>query len=270
MPLKITTNDGGDEYYYSSFYAPYDVLLPADAGGKTYNAYVCKKWHNKGVNPVLVPEFSTYAEGKFVPAGTPVIIRTNDDSEVMTLTLPGNPPSSSLDDNIFSGTYLEQLLALDAAHDVYTLGLPMKSSVEKAGDYNTSGNISAPLPEFADNGVGFYINATPNKETNAMKANWTRNNRYVLHNKIYYRAGATPGAPALQQRAPEFVPVIFDDEEEQKEMNPNGTMEMVGDGCIYDLMGRKVATREQVEDGSWWNQATPGVYILNGRKVIKK
>ena len=94
--------------------------------------------------------------------------------------------------------------------------------------------------------------------------------RYVLHNKIYYRAGATPGAPALQQRAPEFVPVIFDDEEEQKEMNPNGTMEMVGDGCIYDLMGRKVASREQVEDGSWWNQATPGVYILNGRKVIKK
>ena len=102
-----------------------------------------------------------------------------------------------------------------------------------------------------------------------MKANWTRNNRYVLHNKIYYRAGATPGASAPQQRAPEFVPVIFGDEEEQ-EMNPNGTMEMVGDGCIYDLMGRKVATREQVEDGSWWNQATPGVYILNGRKVIKK
>ena len=34
--------------------------------------------------------------------------------------------------------------------------------------------------------------------------------------------------------------------------------------------GVKVATREQVEDGSWWNQATPGVYILNGRKVIKK
>ena len=269
MPLKITTNDGGDEYYYSTFCAPFDVLLPADAGGKTYNAYICKKWHDTGVNPVPVPAVSTYDEGKFVPAGTPVIIRTNDDSEVMTLTLPGNPPSSSLDDNIFSGTYLEQLLALDAAHDVYTLGLPMKSSVEKAGDYNTSGNISAPLPEFADNGVGFYINATPNKETNAMKANWTRNNRYVLHNKIYYRAGATPGASAPQQRAPEFVPVIFGDEEEQ-EMNPNGTMEVVGDGCIYDLMGRKVATREQVEDGSWRQRVATGIYILNGKKFQKK
>ena len=98
-----------------------------------------------------------------------------------------------------------------------------------------------------------------------MKANWTRNNRYVLHNKIYYRAGATPGAPALQQRAPEFVPVIFDDEEEQKEMNPNGTMEMVGDGCIYDLMGRKVAN-----DATALPHLQPGIYIVNGTKVAVK
>ncbi len=266
MPLKITTNDGGDGYYYSTLYLPYDVLLPADAGGKTYNAYVCKKWHDEGVNPVPVPAVSTYAEGKFVPAGTPVIIRTNDDSEEMTLTLPSNAPSSSLTSNIFTGTYLEQLLAVDASHDVYTLGLPMKSSVSK----DDTGDIVAPLPEFEDNGVGFYINATPNKEANAMKANWTRNNRYVLHNKIYYRAGATPGASAPQRRGPEFVPVIFDDEEEQWDMNPNGTMEMVGDGCVYDLMGRKVATREQVEDGSWKQRVATGIYILNGKKFQKK
>jgi hypothetical protein len=99
---------------------------------------------------------------------------------------------------------------------------------------------------------------------------WLRNNRYVLHNKIYYRAGATPGASAPQQRAPQFVPVIFDDDEEQQEMNPNGTMEGVGDGCIYDLMGRKVATREQVEDGSWKQRVATGIYILNGRKFQKK
>jgi hypothetical protein len=71
-------------------------------------------------------------------------------------------------------------------------------------------------------------------------------------------------------RGIEFVPVIFDDEEEQKEMNPNGTMEMVGDGCIYDLMGRKVATREQVEDGSWKQRVATGIYILNGKKFQKK
>jgi hypothetical protein len=98
---------------------------------------------------------------------------------------------------------------------------------------------------------------------------WTRNNRYVLHNKIYYREGAASGASAPQRRGPEFVPVIFGDEEQQ-EMNPNGTMEMVGDGCIYDLMGRKVATREQVEDGSWRQRVATGIYILNGKKFQKK
>ena len=146
----------------------------------------------------------------------------------------------------------------------------MKSSAEKAGDYNTSGNITAPLPTFANNGVGFYINATSNKEADPLQSLWTRNNRYVLHNKIYYREPASSPSPAPQRRGPEFVPVIFDDEEEQQEMNPNGTMEVVGDGCIYDLMGRKVATREQVEDGSWKQRVASGIYILNGKKFQKK
>ena len=275
LGLKVTTNNGGDGYYYATFYAPFDVQLPADAldGTKTYNAYTCKTWDDAGLHPTAVPAATVnaveVAEGKFVPAGTPVIIRTNDDSESVTLSLPNNAPSSPLASNIFSGTYLEQLLAVDAAHDVYTLGLPMKSSAEKAGDYNTSGNITAPLPTFANNGVGFYINATSNKEADPLQSLWTRNNRYVLHNKIYYREPASSSSPAPQQKAPEFVPVIFGDEEQQ-EMNPNGTMEVVGDGCIYDLMGRKVATREQVEDGSWKQRVATGIYILNGKKFQKK
>lgn len=270
MPLKITTNDGGDGYYYSTLYLPYDVLLPADAGGKTYYAYICDKWNDKNLHPTKVPAKDTYLAGKFVPASTPVIIRTNDDSEVMTLTLPNTTASTPLS-CVFAGSYLEQLLGVDATHDVYTLGLPFSSTVTKDDEYSTTGEINAPLPEQAKNGVGFYINATPNKEANAMKANWTRNNRYVLHNKIYYRAEATLGAPApAKNRAPEFVPVIFDDDEEQQELNPIGTMEGVGDGCIYDLMGRKVATREQVEDGSWRQRVATGIYILNGKKFQKK
>ena len=269
MGLNIKTNNGGDGYYYATLYLPYDVLLPDDDDDKTYYAYTCKKWHNEGVNPVPVPAVSTYAEGKFVPAGTPVIIRTNDETGTVKLTLPNTTTSTALP-CVFKGEYLEQLLAVDADHDVYTLGLPFDSDVHKDNTPEIAGDIESPLPHQANNGVGFYINANPNKEHSDKQARWTRNNRYVLHNKIYYREPASSPSSAPQQRAPEFVPVIFDDEEEQKEMNPNGTMEMVGDGCIYDLMGRKVATREQVEDGSWWNQATPGVYILNGRKVIKK
>ena len=44
---------------------------------------------------------------------------------------------------------------------------------------------------------------------------------------------------------------------------------MIGDGCVYDLMGRKVATREQVEDGSWMQRVATGIYIINGKKIRK-
>jgi len=88
--------------------------------------------------------------------------------------------------------------------------------------------------------------------------------------KIYYRPSEAPGvSPAPKQnRAPEFIPVVFDDEEEQdEELKPDGTREVIGDGCVYDLMGRKVATREQVEDGSWKQRVATGIYIINGKKI---
>jgi len=265
MPLVITTNQGGDGYYYSTLYMPFDVLLPADAGGKTYNAYTCTKWYNTGVHPAPVPAVSPYAEGKLVPAETPVIIRTNDESGSMTLTLPNTTKSTPLS-CVFTGSYLEQLLALDAAHDVYTLGLPFTSSVEKTDDYSTTGNITSPLPEKANNGVGFYINATPYKEANPLQSLWTRNNRYVLHNKIYYRGTSSPGARQNDGKL-EFIPVFFGDEEETQPEANNASM--TGDGCAYDLMGRKVATREEVRDGSWWRRMPSGIYIVNGRKLRK-
>ena len=114
--------------------------------------------------------------------------------------------------------------------------------------------------------MGFYINATANKEHNALKARWDKNNRYVLHNKIYYRASGSP-APAM---SPEFVPVLFDDlQEGSEELNPNGTREMIGDGCVYDLAGRKVASKEEVIDGTWRQRVARGVYIVNGKKIAR-
>ncbi len=275
LGLKVATNNGSDGYYYSTLYMPFDVLLPADADGKTYNAYVCKKWHNEGVNPVPVPEKTiaetTYSEGKFVPAGTPVIIRTNDDSEEMKLTLPSNGPTTSVPAKlgcVFSGEYLEQMLDLDASHDVYTLGLPFTSDVHKDDDYSTTGDIVAPLPEKASSGVGFYINATSNKEADPLQSLWTRNNLYVLHNKIYYR-GTGAGVKRLGdlKSAPQFVPVLFGDEEEGGELQPDGSLQQQYDGDVYDLSGRKVATEEQVNDGTWKQILRPGIYIVGGKKI---
>ena len=209
-------------------------------------------------------EETKYSLGKFVPAGIPVIIRTSDESGSVKLALPSDGPTPSSISCVFSGKYLEQLLGVDAAHDVYTLGLPFTTIVTID---RTTGAVTAEVPEKATSGLGFYINATPNKENDALQSLWLRNNRYVLHNKIYYREGAASGASAPQRRGPEFVPVIFDDEEGSEELTPNGTREIVGDGCVYDLMGRKVATREQVEDGSWKQRVATGIYIINGKKI---
>ena len=260
MGLTIATNNGGDDYYYTTFCAPFDVLLPEDDKGVLkYDAYTCDTWNDAGLNPTKVPKVGeTYAAGRFVPAGTPVIIRTTDNSGNIKLALPSNSPSSA-ESCIFTGKYLEQLLG--DGSNVYTLGLPFISNVTENA---STGEISAELPEQAKSGVGFYINANPYKEHNALQSMWLRNNRYVLHNKIYYRATG-PGAP---QMSLEFVPVIFDDGEqpEDEELQPDGSWMSSGDGCIYDLLGRKVATKEQVTDGSWRERLSPGIYILNGRK----
>ena len=264
MGLKISTHNGGDGYYYATFCAPFDVALPNDNGGKTYNAYTCSQWYNNGVHPVAVPTTNTYAEGKFVPAGTPVIIRVKDESGSVSLSLPSSTPSSALS-CVFSGQYLEQLLAVDAAHDVYTLGLPMTSNVSKGGDYDETGDITAPLPEFDTRGVGFYINATRNKENDPLEGMWLRNNRYVEHNKIYYRAGSSGARAPKHDSDVEFVPVIFGDEDEKPEEGQS--QQRTGDGCAYDLLGRKVATAEDVKNGTWYQPLNPGVYIVDGKKV---
>ena len=174
--------------------------------------------------------------------------------------------------NIFSGSYLEKLLDVDAAHDVYTLGLPFISDVEKDDDYDTTGDINAPVPEQATVGVGFYINATPNKENNASESMWFRNNRYVLHNKIYYR-GTTPADPGslnVDFEKIDYIPVLFDNQGvEDMDLQPDGTMRLTtSDGRVYDMQGRCVVTEQEAIDGSWINTVAPGIYILNGKKVV--
>lgn len=115
--------------------------------------------------------------------------------------------------------------------------------VEKASDEQI---VTAPLKESATTGVGFYINATPNKEHDALQSMWQRNNRYVLHNKVYYR-GSGSGAREMTLSGVDFVPVIFDgkDNEEGKEPfeDASGRHEFVGDGCIYDLNNVRKARR---------------------------
>lgn len=249
MALEIDTHDGGDGYYYSTFYVPFDVTITnADA-----EAYVCTAWNTDVIHPSSI--------GKSIPAGTPAIIRSTASGGIV-MTLPGTAlPSESC---VFTGEYLEQKLS--SGNNVFTFGLPYSAGTVSV---NPSDGVVSTTAAASQNGcVGFYLNANPNRENSTLKSGWTRNNWYVLANKAYYRA--TGVSPAPQLEGVQFVPVIFGDEEPgEEELQPDGSVQVVGDGCIYDLLGRKVATQQQVEDGTWRERLAPGIYILNGKKFKK-
>ena len=135
----------------------------------------------------------------------------------------------------------------------------------------SSGGITAPLPEFATSGVGFYINATPNREFAADMGSWIRNNRYVYGNKIYYRTSGSGARQGNIETMPDFIPVVFDDDEEEED-DPIGEslLQRPHDNRVYDLLGRCVASGEEVVNGTWRSKVASGIYILNGRKIYVK
>jgi hypothetical protein len=152
------------------------------------------------------------------------------------------------------------------ADDVYVFGRDL-GTYETASDYTTSGLFTSVSPS-PSTGIGFYINANPNREASENKASWTRNNKYVYANKIYYRAGSS----GASTRGVHFVPVVFEAEAEATDVQ--GVKEysegVLRPGNVYNLQGRCVATEEMVKDGTWKNNLTPGVYIMSGKKIIVK
>jgi hypothetical protein len=139
-------------------------------------------------------------------------------------------------------------------------------------DYDTSGEIKAVTPEKGLTGIGFYLNANPNREADPERSLWKRNNLYVLANKVYYRASeTTPRVKAQSLNGNiEFIPVLFDEKGvKDMDLQPDGTMRLrINDGRAYDIQGRCVATEQEVSDGSWLNNFAPGMYIVNGKKFV--
>ena len=196
----------------------------------------------KDGNPLLVSGFS---------ADT----RTSDEDT--------NKDTQGSRNNILLGQYLEQKLPLGPTDRIYVFGLPYTGAMSLD---ESTGEITATLPLQDNSGMGFYLNANPNKELGLSRGQWTRNNWYVYNNKVYYHATGVSSA-RNQTRGVQFVPVVFADDEDKDEQD--GVKELrVGDGCAYDLLGRRVATAQQVRDGSWIQSAAPGIYIVNGKKVF--
>jgi len=261
--LELTLNDGGDSHYYTTVCLPYDILLP-DATKDA--AYVCTAWDSKVMYPKAVGDLNTgdyTGNSLYIPAGTPAIIRSTTGTSV-TATIPTTSPAASPLSCVFTGQYLEQKLA-NEGYEIYTFGLPFTSTVSKANDYATTGDITATSPTKATTGVGFYINANQNKEIDGSSSSWTRNNWYVLHNKIYYRASVSGSAI-------EFVPMDFTG---IKDLDGYGDEDssakaVAGDGRVYNMRGQCVATGQEAADGSWMLRVPHGVYILNGKKILVK
>ena len=310
LGLNITTHSGGDadtygtSYNYASTYLPFDILLPDDeqkAGEeheRIYQAFVLETvnspWdpQNDDLHPKVIGKYNIAANNcpeeyrgsnKFVPAGTPVLLAMWDQTGYVRVTLPTSAPSTSAAlvtgfqaegdattrNNILSGQYLEQKLSLSASERIYTFGLPFTGALSLD---KSTGEITATLPLQDNSGLGFYLNANPDKELGGSRGNWTRNNWYVYNNKVYYRSSGEDASAKQNTNGIEFVPVVFDDgmnPGEEQEDNMTGR-ETAGDNRIYDLSGRCVATEAEVLDGTWRQRIAAGVYILNGRKFVKK
>jgi len=277
MPLTVTTKNGGDDYYYTTFYAPFDALLTS----ANDVAYIVPsgKW------PTITPPATTAVfhpkkigtvntgtnagNDQFIPAGTPVIIRTKNTGGEVTLALPNATPSSSIT-TALSGKYLEQQLAQDAGNLIYVFGRSYTHSDEFRYNDPSSGVVIPAGLEF-DSGVGFYKNANTNRESNETKTLWSRNNKCVYANKVYYYAGGISGdALNIDFENTEYIPVLFDDQGvKDMDLQPDGTMRLrINDGRAYDIQGRCVATEQEVSDGSWLNNVAPGMYIVNGKKFV--
>jgi hypothetical protein len=212
----------------------------------------------------------TYAGNNlFIPAGTPAIIRTKATSGYVTLALPTTTPSSSVS-CVFTGQYLEQMLA-HGSYYVFVFGRPSSGNFTEDASFATNGLITVSAPA-SDRGVGFYKNANLNRESSRDATEWTRNNKYVYGNKIYYRAAVSSGgggsALELAFEKADYIPVIFDEEDSELQEDGNGYRTTIGDGRAYDIQGRCVATEQEVSDGSWLNNVASGMYIVNGKKFV--
>ena len=267
MELRVATHNGGDTYYYTTFCAPFDVLLTNAANDKAY-VVSSDKWNTDILYPEAIGQHNTggyTGNDQFIPAGTPVIIRTKSTTGYVTMALPTTTPSTPVS-CAFSGKYLEQMLTHGSDY-VYAFGRPYTGTFTEAGDFSTSGVITASAPT-EGKGVGFYKNANFYREEHEFKP-WNHNNKYVYANKIYYRDGSSGASSRPDTRGVDFIPVVFDIEGD-KEMPGDEQQEehtMVGDGRAYDLQGRCVATAGQVKDGTWRNGLKPGIYIVNGKKI---
>lgn len=260
LPLNLKMNNGKDDYYYSTFCAPYDIVMPEGVvafimtdGIKEVDA----DGHNGTMEMVKLSNYTNndnYPEnyrGKenYIPANTPVVLRAAktvaeafSTSGVAVVTLPNEAPSSvaptnknKFGCNLLSGTIPDEI---SSDQQVYLFSM-------------------------ISNKVGFYVNGLTNPITNV------KDNKYTPHHKTYlvydkeFTTGTANGFTFFFNED-DFVPEP--DEPEEPEVVDGITDSQVATGDIdwehepvYDLHGRRV-----------YPPLHRGVYIVRGKKFVIK
>ena len=155
----------------------------------------------------------------------------------------------------------------------------------------------------AGDAVGFYTNENWKRDNGATSATaktsndatletsflatarnatyYQRSNKYVYHNKVFYLhdytgsvllapdgASSDKITPARQAFAALFEETdVRELEEEADDPQPQAKDVRWG---VFDLAGRQLRTREAVLNGTWRRHLPPGMYIVNGRKLLIK
>lgn len=220
LPLKLKfTQKEGAAYNFTSYYVPFDMWLPDGCVAFTgigvhetlndpdgwYYRVTCKSIDY--FNGKDQDESDKYYDptGRYVPAGTPVLLRTKAGTEEITIELPNDAVSEPISEeyNIFQGSYLNCIL-----------------------DNVTDGSIYVNSWSTNHNAWAFLKNA--NTDMGGEK-----NNRFVKSNRMYYVK------PADNAVATRFL-LVFDDDDTPTSVTNLRKENQAADN-IYDLQGRKVS-----------------------------
>ncbi len=301
---ELTAEENKDKYYYGSLYVPFDSRLSntTDAAFTLTNE---AKANTTTVTMQSVSQLNGMGNPQFVPAGWPVVIRTNlpvsinlknqDASTYATryyvnLYLPNVIPTSGLDNEKaqikLRGEYLERTLTnsyIDGIESktIMVFGLPFADhdnthheyarTTKQVGWYTNENWARETYPQLKAH-TGSYA-AIGTDKTVATDAE--RDNKYVYHNKVYYPYTLVGSAKRRH------IVAIFDGEEELEELEEaekpeEPEIQQTSDSnpwpCdVYDLSGRRVARNETPETLRHNHPGLPkGVYIFGRKKVIVK
>ena len=252
---------GNLPYTYTSIYVPYDLQV---VGGKDKNDYevtaedcdmvpfigVREHYYNKkteGTDTYYEKgEYALYCQSiddfqkvdawksskRYIPAATPVLFRSKSGMTEVSYTIPTDAPSTDNEELRITENMLEgtYVKKSDSRENVLIFG---KEAYYIDNEYKYTGR------------VGLF----PRYSTEAKLTN----------NKIYYVQPDHSVDQQQQTSANNARGVLFAFEEVEETATGISNIKSAQEDAIYDLQGRKL---DQV--------TKPGLYIINGRKVVIK